>query len=44
MLFFLPFLSRVKGIRLGQLPSYLKSGAGCFLNFGTNVPGTVIDI
>ncbi|KAM4069286.1 hypothetical protein ACB094_12G078400 [Castanea mollissima] len=39
VLFFLPFLSRVKGIPLGQLPSYLKSGAGCFLNFGANVPG-----
>ncbi|KAL0001143.1 hypothetical protein SO802_014924 [Lithocarpus litseifolius] len=39
VLFFLPFLSRVKGIPLGQLPSILKSGAGCFLNFGANVPG-----
>ncbi|GMY07739.1 protein CLT2, chloroplastic isoform X1 [Fagus crenata] len=39
VLFFLPFLTKVKGIPFGQLPSYLKSGAGCFLNFGANALG-----
>ncbi|KAL2339974.1 hypothetical protein Fmac_007914 [Flemingia macrophylla] len=34
----LPILSNSKGIPFAQLPSYLKSGAGCFLNFGTNKP------
>jgi hypothetical protein len=42
VLLFLPFLSKVKGIPFGQLPSYLKSGAGCFLNFGANPPGMVL--
>ncbi|CAI9095004.1 OLC1v1030854C2 [Oldenlandia corymbosa var. corymbosa] len=35
----LPFLSSLKGIPFSQLPSYLRSGAGCFLNAGTNVTG-----
>ncbi|XP_041018760.1 protein CLT2, chloroplastic [Juglans microcarpa x Juglans regia] len=39
VLLFLPFLSKMKGIPFGQLPSYLESGAGCFLNFGANQPG-----
>nr|XP_048331943.1 protein CLT2, chloroplastic isoform X1 [Ziziphus jujuba var. spinosa] len=36
VLLFLPLLSSMKGIPFAQLPSYLKSGAGCFLNIGTN--------
>ena len=43
MLFFLPFLTKVKGIPFEQLPSYLKSGAGCFLNFGANALGILLD-
>ncbi|XP_062164842.1 protein CLT2, chloroplastic [Alnus glutinosa] len=39
LLLFLPFLSKVKDIPFYQLPSYLESGAGCFLNFGANPPG-----
>ncbi|KAG6705139.1 hypothetical protein I3843_07G160900 [Carya illinoinensis] len=39
VLLFLPFLSKMRGIPFGQLPSYLESGAGCFLNFGANQPG-----
>ncbi|XP_027353819.1 protein CLT2, chloroplastic isoform X2 [Abrus precatorius] len=34
----LPILSHLKGIPLDQLPSYLKSGAGCFLNLGAVKP------
>lgn len=36
MLLFLPLLSNLKGIPFVQLPSYLKSGAGCFLNIGAD--------
>ncbi|KAF3447267.1 hypothetical protein FNV43_RR12447 [Rhamnella rubrinervis] len=39
VLLLLPFLSNLRGIPFAQLPSYLKSGAGCFLNIGTNSPG-----
>ncbi|KAM7257002.1 hypothetical protein ACFE04_012743 [Oxalis oulophora] len=39
VLIFLPFLSNLKGIPFAQLPSYLKSGAGCFLNIGGSVEG-----
>ncbi|KAI4308199.1 hypothetical protein L6164_031297 [Bauhinia variegata] len=31
----LPFLSKLWGIPFGQLPTYLKDGAACFLNVGT---------
>ncbi|XP_022152999.1 protein CLT1, chloroplastic, partial [Momordica charantia] len=31
----LPFLSKLWGIPFSQLPSYLRDGAACFLNFGT---------
>ncbi|XP_065857426.1 protein CLT2, chloroplastic isoform X2 [Euphorbia lathyris] len=34
VLIFLPVLSNLKGIPFSQLPSYLMSGAGCFLNIG----------
>ncbi|XP_048226762.1 protein CLT2, chloroplastic isoform X2 [Ricinus communis] len=34
----LPLLSNLKGIPFAQLPSYLKSGAGCLVNIGRNVP------
>ncbi|KAI7741679.1 hypothetical protein M8C21_002746 [Ambrosia artemisiifolia] len=34
VLLFLPFLSNLKGIPIHELPSYIKSGAGCFLNVG----------
>ncbi|XP_059631237.1 protein CLT2, chloroplastic [Cornus florida] len=39
VLLFLPFLSNLKGIPFSQLPSYLKSGAGCFFSIGANTPG-----
>lgn len=39
VLLFLPLLSGLKGIPFAQLPSYLKSGVGCFLNIGTNTSG-----
>ncbi|KAL4556527.1 hypothetical protein LXL04_039183 [Taraxacum kok-saghyz] len=39
VLFFLPFLSNLKGIPLHELPSYIKSGAGCFLNIGATSSG-----
>lgn len=35
----LPFLSNLKGVPFVQLPSYLRSGAGCFLNIGASIPG-----
>ncbi|KAF5183365.1 Clt3 protein [Thalictrum thalictroides] len=31
----LPFLSKLWGVPFGQLPSYLKDGAVCFLNIGS---------
>lgn len=31
----LPFLSKLWGVPFGQLPTYLKDGAACFLNIGT---------
>ncbi|TKY74417.1 CLT2 [Spatholobus suberectus] len=34
----LPLLSSLKGIPFVQLPSYFKSGAGCFLNLGADRP------
>ncbi|KAI8014431.1 hypothetical protein LOK49_LG05G03114 [Camellia lanceoleosa] len=36
---FLPFLSSLKGIPLSLLPTYIKSGAGCFFNIGAHTPG-----
>ncbi|KAL7085422.1 hypothetical protein ACP275_14G281200 [Erythranthe tilingii] len=39
VLLFLPFLSNLKGIPLSEFPSYLKSGAACFFNVGTNTTG-----
>ncbi|XP_031279216.1 protein CLT2, chloroplastic [Pistacia vera] len=39
VLLFLPLLSNLKGIPFAELPSYLRSGAGCFLNMGKNTPG-----
>ncbi|KAJ4819607.1 CRT (chloroquine-resistance transporter)-like transporter 2 [Rhynchospora pubera] len=35
----LPILSNLRGIPFSELPAYLKSGAGCFLNFG----GSLVD-
>ncbi|XP_050213609.1 protein CLT2, chloroplastic isoform X2 [Mercurialis annua] len=39
VLLLLPLLSNLKGIPFAQLPSYLKSGAGCLVNIGRNTPG-----
>ncbi|KAK0576755.1 hypothetical protein LWI29_022802 [Acer saccharum] len=39
VLLLMPFLSNLKGIPFAQLPLYLKSGAGCFLNMGANTLG-----
>ncbi|KAI3508964.1 hypothetical protein L1887_23987 [Cichorium endivia] len=39
VLLFLPLLSNLKGIPLNELPSYIKSGAACFLNIGTSSSG-----
>ncbi|KAG8632794.1 hypothetical protein MANES_18G056700v8 [Manihot esculenta] len=39
VLLLLPLLSNLKGIPFAQLPSYLKSGAGCLVNIGRDVPG-----
>lgn len=39
VLLFLPLISNLKGIPFVQLPSYLKSGAGCFLNIGAGKTG-----
>uniref|UniRef100_A0A803LV67 Uncharacterized protein n=1 Tax=Chenopodium quinoa TaxID=63459 RepID=A0A803LV67_CHEQI len=39
VLVLLPLLSNLKGIPFDQLPQYLKSGAGCFLNIGANNTG-----
>ncbi|KAL2529637.1 CRT (chloroquine-resistance transporter)-like transporter 2 [Forsythia ovata] len=39
VLLFLPFLSNLKGIPLTELPSYLKTGATCFFNVGSNTTG-----
>ncbi|PIA52236.1 hypothetical protein AQUCO_01000245v1 [Aquilegia coerulea] len=39
VLLFMPFLSNMKGIPFAELPSYLRSGAACFLNIGNNVTG-----
>ncbi|XP_062097194.1 protein CLT2, chloroplastic isoform X1 [Humulus lupulus] len=39
VLLFLPFLSSMKGIPFAQLPSYFKSGVGCFLNIGASTSG-----
>ncbi|XP_038977172.1 protein CLT2, chloroplastic-like isoform X1 [Phoenix dactylifera] len=35
----LPFLSNMRGIPFPELPSYIKSGAACFLNLGGNMTG-----
>ncbi|KAL5720126.1 Protein clt1 [Ranunculus cassubicifolius] len=35
----LPFLSKLWGVPFGQLPSYLKDGAACFLNIGSLTTG-----
>ncbi|KAF5955461.1 hypothetical protein HYC85_008317 [Camellia sinensis] len=37
---FLPFLSSLKGIPFSLLPTYIKSGAGCFFNIGVHTLGT----
>ncbi|KAL9312706.1 hypothetical protein ACSQ67_018158 [Phaseolus vulgaris] len=34
----LPLLSKLRGIPFAELPSYFKSGAGCFLNLGAGKP------
>ncbi|XP_061988682.1 protein CLT2, chloroplastic-like [Rosa rugosa] len=39
VLLFLPFLSNMRGIPFAQLPTYLKDGAGCFLNMGAAASG-----
>ncbi|XP_058786302.1 protein CLT2, chloroplastic isoform X1 [Vicia villosa] len=39
VLLFLPLISNLKGIPFAQLPSYLKSGAACFLNIGADKTG-----
>ncbi|CAL5204567.1 unnamed protein product [Lathyrus oleraceus] len=39
VLLFLPLISNLKGIPFAQLPSYLKSGAVCFLNIGADKTG-----
>ncbi|KAK9070522.1 hypothetical protein SSX86_010924 [Deinandra increscens subsp. villosa] len=39
VLLFLPFLSNLKGIPFHELPFYIKSGAGCFLNVGPSSSG-----
>ncbi|KAL3634037.1 Protein clt2, chloroplastic [Castilleja foliolosa] len=39
VLLFLPLLSNLKGIPLSEFPTYLKSGAACFLNIGNNTSG-----
>ncbi|KAJ9545404.1 hypothetical protein OSB04_025111 [Centaurea solstitialis] len=39
VLLFLPFLSNLKGIPLHELPSYIKSGAACFLNIHGSASG-----
>ncbi|CAL5385742.1 unnamed protein product [Camellia sinensis] len=36
---FLPFLSSLKGIPFSLLPTYIKSGAGCFFNIGAHTLG-----
>ncbi|KAL2506071.1 CRT (chloroquine-resistance transporter)-like transporter 2 [Abeliophyllum distichum] len=36
---FCPFLSNLKGIPLTELPSYLKTGAACLFNVGSNTTG-----
>ncbi|KAM3222539.1 hypothetical protein P3L10_021809 [Capsicum annuum] len=36
---FSAFLSNLKGIPFSELPSFLKSGAGCFFNIGNIVSG-----
>ncbi|XP_021284387.1 protein CLT2, chloroplastic [Herrania umbratica] len=39
VLLLLPFLSNLKGIPFSELPSYLKSGAACFLKTGAGTSG-----
>lgn len=39
VLLFLPFLSNLRGIPFSQLPSYIRSGAGCFFNTGAQTLG-----
>ncbi|KAE9457342.1 hypothetical protein C3L33_10770, partial [Rhododendron williamsianum] len=39
VLLFLPFLSNLRGTPFSQLPSYIKSGAGCFFNMGAHTIG-----
>ncbi|KAF8404733.1 hypothetical protein HHK36_009622 [Tetracentron sinense] len=39
VLLFLPIISNSKGVPFTQLPSFLKSGTGCFLNIGANATG-----
>ncbi|PRQ21057.1 putative chloroquine-resistance transporter [Rosa chinensis] len=42
VLLFLPFLSNMRGIPFAQLPTYLKDGAGCFLNIGAGASGKLL--
>ncbi|XP_077216768.1 CRT (chloroquine-resistance transporter)-like transporter 2 [Tasmannia lanceolata] len=39
VLLLLPLLSNLKGIPFAELPSYLRSGAGCFTNVGADITG-----
>ncbi|XVE95162.1 hypothetical protein REPUB_Repub02eG0072600 [Reevesia pubescens] len=39
VLLLLPLLSNFKGIPFSELPSFLKSGAACFLNIGADTSG-----
>ncbi|MQL70223.1 hypothetical protein Taro_002507 [Colocasia esculenta] len=35
----LPFLSNMRGIPFSELPTYLRNGAGCFMNIDTHTTG-----
>ncbi|XP_058081219.1 protein CLT2, chloroplastic isoform X2 [Magnolia sinica] len=39
VLLLLPFLSSMRGIPFSELPLYLRSGAGCFMNIGADITG-----
>ncbi|CAI0464025.1 unnamed protein product [Linum tenue] len=44
VLLFLPLMSNFKGIPLAQLPLYLKSGTGCFLNLWSDSPAKIWEV
>lgn len=44
MLLLLPLLSNLKGMSFLELPSYLKSGAACFLNLGGETSGKFLHL